>query len=61
MTADAFQMLTGLLGKLDHCSTPSGIQDTIVMVTEVAHLDDDFKVRVWVNSDSVGVEVKWVE
>ena len=37
-------MLTGLLGKLDHCNTPSGIQETIAMVTEVANLDDDFKV-----------------
>ena len=42
--SDEFQVLTGLLGKLDHCNTPSGIQETIAMVTEVANLDDDFKV-----------------
>ena len=52
VASDEFQVLTGLLGKLDHCNTPTGIQETIAMVTEVANLDDDFKV-VYVNRCSV--------
>ena len=63
VASDEFQVLTGLLGKLDHCNTPTGIQETIAMVTEVANLDDDFKV-VYVNRCSViwcgvGCDVVW--